>query len=205
MGLKVTAVLVVTFLITMLVLIGHPRPITASTIHQTVVPSAAPTRIVLVVPTAAPTEAVAPTRIVFSVPTAVPTTVPTEAPTDVVAPTTVPAIELTAAAHAALAGDAAHGEDIFRNGLDGAPPCITCHSPTTAGRGTFSIGPGLMGIHERAASRVEGETAVQYIEHSIRHPADFLVPGFNPVMPGIFGEHYSDQDIADLVAFLMSL
>lgn len=105
----------------------------------------------------------------------------------------------------ALVGDAMRGEDIFRRGLDGAPPCITCHNPTAAGRSGFSIGPGLKGINERGAARIEGVTAPEYIEDSIRHPVHFLVPGFNPVMPTIFGEQYGDQAIADLVAFLMSL
>lgn len=105
-----------------------------------------------------------------------------------------------------LVGDPVRGEDIFRHGLDGAPPCITCHNPTVTGRGAFfSIGPGLKGIHERAATRVEGLTAPEYIEDSIRHPANYLVAGFNPVMPSIFGEQYGDQDIADLVAFLMTV
>lgn len=110
------------------------------------------------------------------------------------------------ATESAFVGDPVRGEDIFRHGLDGAPPCITCHSPVVAGRGTmYSIGPGLKGISERGATRIEGFTAPAYIEDSIRHPAHYLVPGYSPIMPTIFGEQYSDQDITDLAAFLMTL
>jgi cytochrome c2 len=191
MGFKVSAVLIVTFLITMVVFMGRPQA-TVVAVKETAVPTAVATQL-------------PPTRIAFDVPTAMPTTVPTivptAAPTDVLAPV----VEPTTMVLASMTGDKVRGEDIFRHGFNEAPPCITCHSPVTAGKGTFSIGPGLLGISERAATRVEGETAEQYIAHSIRKPTDFLVPGFNPVMPGIFGETYTDQDIADIVAYLMSL
>lgn len=191
MGIKVPVVFVVTFLIIVLVLVGRPGSLSAVTVSET----AAPTEVAAVVPT----EAIEPTRIPVEAPTEM--IVPTAVPTEVIPPTSIPAVPTVAG----NVGDPVRGEDIFRHGLDGAPPCITCHSPITAGRGTFSIGPGLMGVGERAATRVEGETAPQYIEHSIRHPADFLVQGYNPVMPGVFGEQYSDKDIADLVAYLLSL
>ncbi len=130
-------------------------------------------------------------------------TTPTPAGTTVAALTEEPTAEAT---EAALVGDPVRGDDIFRHGLDGAPPCITCHSPVVAGRGTmFAIGPGLKGISERGATRVEGFTAPEYIEDSIRHPAHYVVSGYNPIMPTIFGEQYSDQDVADLAAFLMTL
>jgi mono/diheme cytochrome c family protein len=134
----------------------------------------------------------------------------TAAPTRAVALTEQATAEATEAATSeatenALVGDPARGEELFRHGLNGVPPCITCHNPTAVGRTGFSLGPGLKGIGERGATRVEGLTAPAYIEDSIRHPANFLVPGFNPIMPVVFGEEYGDQDIADLVAFLMTL
>ncbi len=105
----------------------------------------------------------------------------------------------------ALVGDPVRGEDIFRHGLYDAPPCVSCHNPTASGRTGFSIGPGLKGVGERAATRIEGMTAPEYLEDSIRHPAHFLVPGYQPIMYSQFGEKYSDQDIADLIAFLLTL
>lgn len=136
---------------------------------------------------------------------------PTFAATTVVALTEEATPEATAeitpvATASALVGDPVRGEDIFRHGLNGAPPCVTCHNPLVAGRGTtFAIGPGLKDISERGATRVEGLTAPEYIEDSIRHPANFVVAGYSPIMPTVFGEQYSDQDIADLLAFLMTI
>jgi mono/diheme cytochrome c family protein len=141
---------------------------------------------------------------------ATPSPSPTAAPTEI-GSTEEATVEATAEAtaemtEAVLVGDPVRGEDIFRHGLDGAPPCVSCHNPTVALRGGFfSVGPGLKGVAERGATRIEGLTAPEYIEDSIRHPAHYVVAGFSPVMPTIFGEQYSDQDIADLVAFLMSL
>jgi cytochrome c2 len=190
MGIKVPVVFVITFVIIVLVLTGRPGSSSAVTVTET----DAPTEVV-----AAPTEVIEPTRIPVEAPTEM--IVPTTVPTEVIQPTSIPAVPTVVGS----VGDPVRGEDIFRHGFNEAPPCITCHSPVTAGRGTFSIGPGLMGIRERAATRVEGETAAQYIEHSIRHPADFLVQGYNPVMAGVFGVKYKDQDIADLGAYLLSL
>jgi mono/diheme cytochrome c family protein len=139
---------------------------------------------------------------------AVPT--PTAAATTVAALTDEATAEVTESVTAeatepVLVGDPVRGEDIFRHGLNGVPPCVSCHNPTVAGRGgSFSIGPGLKGIGERGAMRVEGMTAPEYIEDSIRHPTNYIVGGYNPIMPPIFGEQYSDQTIADLVAFLMA-
>ena len=139
------------------------------------------------------------------------TPLPTGTETATPVSTDEPTAEVTESATAevtpaVLVGDPVRGEDIFRHGLYGAPPCLTCHSPVIAGRGgAFSIGPGLKDVSERGATRIEGFTAPQYIEDSIRHPAHYVVIGFSPIMPTIFGEQYSDQDIADLVAFLMTL
>lgn len=114
--------------------------------------------------------------------------------------------EVTSAADLDLVGDAAHGDLIFHNGLNGAPACSNCHRTDVAGTsGPFALAPGLLGISERAATRVEGETAPQYIEHSIRHPADYIVQGFRDSMYANFAQDYTDQAIADLVAYLMTL
>lgn len=104
-----------------------------------------------------------------------------------------------------LVGDPARGQELFQHGLNDAPPCSSCHNAAVSGKSGFAVGPGLKGIHERAASRVEGLTAPEYIENSIRNPADYLVAGYQPIMYPLFAEKYSDQDIADLVAYLMTL
>jgi cytochrome c2 len=106
---------------------------------------------------------------------------------------------------AALVGDPARGQDIFEHGLNGAPACVNCHNRANSGKVGFAIGPGLKTISERAAVRVEGLTAPEYIEQSIRTPSAFVVPGFQNIMYNKFAHDYSDQDIADLVAYLLTL
>ena len=119
-------------------------------------------------------------------------TAPTEAPapqeTAVTAPTEAPA---------SPAGDAGNGEALF-----GANGCSGCHS-TGSNR---VVGPGLSGIGTTGESRVAGLSADQYVNDSIVSPNDFIVEGFSPgLMPGTFGETLSEQDVADLVAYLISL
>ncbi len=115
-------------------------------------------------------------------------------------------VEVTAEATEALAlvGDAARGKQIFENGLNGAPACSNCHVETGK-TPPYALAPSLAGVYIRAATRVAGQTADQYIVDSILHPHDFVVPGFNPIMYPLFGEKYSNQDIADLLAFLKTL
>lgn len=95
-----------------------------------------------------------------------------------------------------------HGEMIFRQGLNGAPPCIGCHA---LAQGGFSLGPVMVGIAERAASRIEGLPADDYIHESIINPRAFIVPGYRDLMYVDYGTHLTEQDIADLIAFLHSL
>jgi mono/diheme cytochrome c family protein len=104
-----------------------------------------------------------------------------------------------------LMGDAVHGQDIFEHGLNGAPACINCHSITAAGKVGFALGPGLRGIPEIAATRIADFSAALYLEDSIRFPNDYITPGFRGIMYADFAKNYSDQEIADLVAYLMTL
>ncbi len=143
--------------------------------------------------------------------TAAPTaTVPAQAPAELTpeaTETSAPTAEAAVAevADAGLIGDAASGDDIFHHGLNGAPACINCHSTTISGKAPLAVGPGLLGISERAATRVDGETAAQYVEDSIRHPDHYVVKGFNNVMYANFDHDYSAQNIADLVAYVLTL
>jgi cytochrome c2 len=144
--------------------------------------------------------------------TAEATAAPTTAPTAEAAPeltpeaTAEPAPEVTRETTIpAPTGDAAHGQEIFTAGLYGAPACINCHSTTVAGKNGFALGPGLKGIAEAAATRVDGLTAELYIEYSIRHPSAYVVGGFRDIMYASFDTDYNDQEIADLVAYLMTL
>jgi mono/diheme cytochrome c family protein len=104
----------------------------------------------------------------------------------------------------APSGDAERGEEIFRHGFESAPPCIGCHViDGRAGRRGFSIGPNLFGISERAGERMEDITAEEYIRTSILEPGEFVVSGYRDIMYGSYAEHFGQQELDDLVAFLM--
>ncbi|GAB4577714.1 MAG: hypothetical protein Fur0022_04450 [Anaerolineales bacterium] len=88
--------------------------------------------------------------------------------------------------------------------------CIACHA--IEGVSTGAVGPELSQIGTVAETRVPGQTAEQYIHTSIVDPNAFIVPDCPPgpcaspsVMPLTFGETLSEEQIADLVAYLLSL
>jgi len=102
------------------------------------------------------------------------------------------------------AGDSASGEDLFNQTVIGSQPgCVTCHSLTPD---KVLVGPSLAGIADRAGSRVSGKSAEQYVHESIVNANAFVVDGFpEGVMPARLADELSDQQLADLVAFLLTL
>ena len=100
-----------------------------------------------------------------------------------------------------LEGDPGRGAEIFANGVDGAAPCSACHSITAE----KIVGPGMAGVFERSQSTVEGQSAEIYLYNSITTPSAYLVEGFADVMPPNYGEQLTDQQIADLIAYLKTL
>ncbi len=101
-----------------------------------------------------------------------------------------------------LKGDAVHGEDIFLHGTGEAPPCTSCHTP---GSSAFSLGPKLVGIGQHAGERIPGMSANEYLLQSIIDPAAYVVSGYRDIMYPQFGEKLSQQDLADLIAYLETL
>jgi mono/diheme cytochrome c family protein len=99
-------------------------------------------------------------------------------------------------------GDATHGEFIYRNGVNDSPPCLTCHSLSAGG---FSLGPAMIGMRQRAEERVTGLSAEDYLRQSILEPMAFVVSGYRPIMYPEFKQHLSEQDLKDVIAFLMTL
>ncbi len=111
-------------------------------------------------------------------------------------------------------GDAAHGEQLWNKAVNlanGKPaPCSACHSLVTGQEPT--TGPALEGIGARAATTVSGLDAATYIRHSIQAPGEYLVPGEKfvtaegkSVMPANLGDSMDAQDLADLIAYLLTL
>ncbi len=100
---------------------------------------------------------------------------------------------------APVAGNIQQGEHLFKKGKNKAPPCLTCHPLQPGG---FALGPSLKGIYERASNRVPGQTAESYLHQSIIAPMTFIVPGYRPIMYPDYEKDLSEQDIADLIAYL---
>lgn len=85
------------------------------------------------------------------------------------------------------------GEEIYQ----GAGGCEACH-----GLGTRA--PTLVGeIGNRCGERVEGQSCKEYLYESLVNPRDFVVEGFQPIMPAMDAQLSSGQ-IWALVAYLQS-
>ena len=98
------------------------------------------------------------------------------------------------------AGDAARGEALFTTSVDGAPTCSTCHTLD----GSKLVGPSLQGFGEVAGTRVEGQTAEDYIHESIVRPSAHIVESYSNVMYANYGVKLDAQQLADLIAFLLT-
>lgn len=88
--------------------------------------------------------------------------------------------------------------------MEGKGLCFTCHTVGKSGALRF---PDLDGIATRAATRVPGLSALDYLAESIYDPNVYIVPGFNPGMPVINKPPIglSDQEILAVIAYLQSL
>jgi cytochrome c5 len=89
-------------------------------------------------------------------------------------------------------GDVAVGEQIF------SQTCSGCHGETDG------AGPARPGIGERAATRVEGMSAEEYIHQSIVDPSAHVVEGFGDIMPKDYEQQFSPEEIDSLVAYLLT-
>jgi cytochrome c553 len=98
------------------------------------------------------------------------------------------------------AGDAARGATLFTESVSGAPACSTCHALDER---TIS-GPSLQGYGSRAGTRISGMSAEDYTFQSMMRPSAFIVPGFTNLMYNNYEAKLSSQNIADLIAFLLS-
>jgi cytochrome c2 len=88
------------------------------------------------------------------------------------------------------------GERVFKR------DCATCHSTKP---GANLVGPSLDGIASRAGTREEGMDSRGYIQLSIIKPSEFVVDGFVDQMPATFGSSLSDEELENVIAYLMTL
>jgi mono/diheme cytochrome c family protein len=88
-------------------------------------------------------------------------------------------------------GDAAAGKKVFA-----AQGCGSCHTFEPAGS-SGNVGPNL-------SEALKGKDAA-FIQQSIVDPNAVVASGFQPnIMPQTYGSQLSDQQLADLVAFLQT-
>ena len=94
--------------------------------------------------------------------------------------------------------------EIGREISEGKGLCRTCHTIGQSGALRF---PDLAGVAGRAAERVPGMSALDYLAQSLYEPDAFVVPGFNPGMPTINRPPIglTDQEILTVLAYLESL
>lgn len=96
------------------------------------------------------------------------------------------------------------GQEIFEHGFESAPACTMCHL-VEADASRFSFGPALAGIATRAGERIEGMTAEEYLHASIVDPGSFVTSGYRNSMFRDFGTTLTEEQIDDVVAYLMTL
>jgi mono/diheme cytochrome c family protein len=110
-------------------------------------------------------------------------------------------------------GDAKRGADLFAQKVKfesgSAAPCKACHSLQP---NTVIVGPSLSDIGMMGATMVPGKAAADYIRESVQNPSAFIVPGNEKfvnngksLMPEGLGNNMSAQDLADLIAYLLTL
>lgn len=126
--------------------------------------------------------------------TPIPTLAPGETPALVDALAQAPATqEASGEADGEGGGDAlvAAGQELF------AQACAGCHGAQDG------AGPALTGMGERAETRVEGMSAEEYLHESVVDPSAYIVPGFADIMPKQYEEQLSEDEIANLIAFML--
>jgi mono/diheme cytochrome c family protein len=168
-------------------------------------PDVPPTAIAAAVNSATPVRPTATTEAATATFTPEP---PTSMPTEMVAPAVVGTEDPIGVL--VSISDPVHGQQLFTTFFDQAGyMCATCHRVDSEDR---LIGPGLLNIGMRAgagghATHGDGsESPERYIYTSITNSQAFVVEGYpENLMPQMYSQILSEQDIYDLIAYLMTL
>jgi pimeloyl-ACP methyl ester carboxylesterase len=106
------------------------------------------------------------------------------------------------------AGDPDNGERLFAEGRASLPTeegraCSGCHHMNPEQN---FFGPNLLNVGERAATRVEGQSAAVYLYNAIVAPDSYVVDTyFGGSMPWRYDKGFTEAQIGDLVAYLLTL
>jgi mono/diheme cytochrome c family protein len=106
-----------------------------------------------------------------------------------------PEIETAALPTPTLSPQLAQGRKVF------VAHCGACHS---MGASTTIVGPSLAGIAQHGAERVDGFDARTYIYSSIMQPDDYVVEGFDNLMPKDLAKKLTGEELDAVVAYLLS-
>jgi nitric oxide reductase subunit C len=100
------------------------------------------------------------------------------------------------AATPTMSAEAAAGELVF------VRECARCHSTVDE---AVIVGPSLAGVATRAGGRVAGQDAHAYLLTSIMRPGDYLVEGYQDLMPQDLAKSLTGEEIDQVVAYLLTL
>lgn len=79
--------------------------------------------------------------------------------------------------------------------------CGACHSTAEE---TVIVGPSLAGIATRGADRVDGLDARTYLYSSVMQPSDYLVEGYEDLMPKDLAKKLTGEELDAVVAYLLT-
>lgn len=111
-----------------------------------------------------------------------------------------------------ISGNSARGETLFNKpviGATNAPGCITCHFAEADQNvlGPSQVGLATLAVKNWEAPNYTGQAVslTGYLWESTVDPNASVTPGFTPVMFAQYGERLTEQEIADVVAYMMTL
>ena len=85
-------------------------------------------------------------------------------------------------------------------GFVDAYACSVCHIKAGG-----KVAPHFAGIATRAGQRRAHLTAPEYLRESILQPSAYLAEGFANAMPANYAKRLSAQELADIIAYLLTL
>jgi len=99
--------------------------------------------------------------------------------------------------------NAARGKQLFNTFQPAVGiACSTCHRVDSEER---LVGPGLLNVGIRAATRVKGQSAVAYLHDSIVNPSVYVVEDYTDIMPKTWGKVFTETQIDDIISYLLTL